>query len=314
MSYWFPIDLYIGGIEHAILHLIYCRFWTRVMRDLGLVEIDEPVTTQLSQGMVIKDGAKMSKNKGNVVDPEMFIAKYGADTVRLYMLFEAPPEKEVNWTDQRLEGPSRFLQRVWRFVENEKDALGSTSPIEGNEEWAESETALRCKTHQTIMRVTRDIEERLHFNTAIAAIMELVNELYKSIDPRPHRSDTWKVIRQATETVILLLSPFAPHIAEELWQILGNRKGLTSATWPVYDRAVAAEDTITLVVQVNGKVRSRLTLPANQVEDEVRRLALEDEKIQGLLEGMEVKRVVVVPNRLVNVVVVPRVAAELKQE
>jgi len=244
----------------------------------------------------------------------MFIAKYGADTVRLYMLFEAPPEKEVNWTDQRLEGPSRFLQRVWRFVENEKDALGSTSPIEGNEEWAESETALRRKTHQTIMRVTRDIEERLHFNTAIAAIMELVNELYKSIDPRPHRSDTWKVIRQATETVILLLSPFAPHIAEELWQILGNRKGLTSATWPVYDRAVAAEDTITLVVQVNGKVRSRLTLPANQVEDEVRRLSLEDEKIQGLLEGMEVKRVVVVPNRLVNVVVVPRVAAELKQE
>ncbi|TDI34410.1 MAG: leucine--tRNA ligase [Acidobacteria bacterium] len=314
VSYWFPIDLYIGGIEHAILHLIYCRFWTRMMRDLGLVEIDEPVTTQLSQGMVIKDGAKMSKNKGNVVDPEMFIAKYGADTVRIYMLFEAPPEKEINWTDQRLEGPSRFLQRVWRFVENEKDALGSTSPIEGNEEWAESETALRRKTHQTIMRVTRDIEQRLHFNTAISAIMELVNELYKSIDPRPHRSDTWKVIRQATETVILLLSPFAPHIAEELWQILGNRKGLTSATWPVYDRAVAAEDTITLVVQVNGKVRSRLTLPANQTEDEVRRLALEDEKIQGLLDGMEIKRVVVVPNRLVNVVVVPRVAAELQQE
>jgi len=164
------------------------------------------------------------------------------------------------------------------------------------------------------MRVTRDIEQRLHFNTAISAIMELVNELYKSIDPRPHRSDTWKVIRQATETVILLLSPFAPHIAEELWQILGNRKGLTSATWPVYDRAVAAEDTITLVVQVNGKVRSRLTLPANQTEDEVRRLALEDEKIQRLLDGMEVKRVVVVPNRLVNVVVVPRVAAELQQE
>ena len=313
-AYWFPIDLYIGGIEHAILHLIYCRFWTRMMRDLGLVEIDEPVTTQLSQGMVINDGAKMSKNKGNVVDPNAFIDKYGADTVRLYMLFEAPPEKEVNWTHQRLEGPSRFLQRVWRFVENEKDALSSASPIEGNEEWNESEMALRRKTHQTIMRVTRDIEERLHLNTAIAAIMELVNDLYKSIEPRPHRSDSWKVIRQATETVILLLNPFAPHVAEEIWQILGNRKGLMSATWPVYDRGVAAEETITLVVQVNGKVRSRLTLPANQAEDEVRRLALEDEKIQGLMDGMEVKRVVVVPNRLVNVVVVPRVAAELQQE
>jgi len=314
VSYWFPIDLYIGGIEHAILHLIYCRFWTKMMRDLGLIDFDEPVMTQLSQGMVIKDGAKMSKNKGNVVDPKTFIDKYGADTVRLYMLFEAPPEKEVNWTDQRLEGPSRFLQRVWRFVENEKDALCSTSPIEGNEEWNEGEMALRRKTHQTIMRVTRDIEERLHLNTAIAAIMELVNELYKSIDPRPHRSDSWKVIRQATETVILLLNPFAPHVTEELWQILGNRKSLVSTTWPVYDREVAAEETITLVVQVNGKVRSRLTLPANQADDEVRRLALEDEKIRGLLDGMELERVIVVPNRLVNVVAVPRVAAELHQE
>ena len=314
VAYWFPIDLYIGGIEHAILHLIYCRFWTKMMRDLDLVEIDEPVVTQLSQGMVIKDGAKMSKNKGNVVDPNTFIDKYGADAVRLYMLFEAPPEKEVNWTDQRLEGPSRFLQRVWRFVENEKDALSSASPIEGNEEWNEREMALRRKTHQTIMRVTRDIEERLHLNTAIAAIMELVNQLYKSIEPRPHRSDSWKVIRQATETVIHLLNPFAPHVAEEIWQILGNRKGLMSATWPVYDRDVAAEETITLVVQVNGKVRSRLTLSANHEEDEVRRLALEDEKIQGLVNGMEVKRVVIVPNRLVNVVVVPRAAAELTQE
>ncbi len=313
VAYWFPIDLYIGGIEHAILHLIYCRFWTKMMRDLDLVEIDEPVVTQLSQGMVIKDGAKMSKNKGNVVDPNTFIDKYGADAVRLYMLFEAPPEKEVNWTDQRLEGPSRFLQRVWRFVENEKDALSSASPIEGNEEWNEREMALRRKTHQTIMRVTRDIEERLHLNTAIAAIMELVNQLYKSIEPHPHRSDSWKVIREATETVILLLNPFAPHVAEEIWQILGNRKGLMSATWPVYDRDVAAEETITLVVQVNGKVRSRLTLSANHEEDEVRRLALEDEKIQGLVNGMEVKRVVIVPNRLVNVVVVPR-AAELTQE
>ena len=303
IKYWFPIDLYIGGIEHAILHLTYCRFWTKMMRDLGLIDIDEPVTTQLSQGMVIKDGAKMSKNKGNIVEPDEVIARYGADTTRMYVLFEAPPEKEVNWTDQRLEGPSRFLQRVWRFVANESEALSSTSPIEGNEEWNELEVALRRKTHQTIRKVTRDIEERLHLNTAIAAIMELVNELYKAIEPRPYRSDTWKAIREATEAVVLLLNPFAPHIAEEMWQSLGNRKWLTATTWPGYEREIAAEDTVTLVVQVNGKVRSRLSLPANQEEDEVKRLALGDEKIKGLIDGKEVRRVVVVPNRLVNVVV-----------
>jgi leucyl-tRNA synthetase len=303
VKYWFPIDLYIGGIEHAILHLTYCRFWTKMMRDLDLVEIDEPVVTQLSLGMVIKDGAKMSKNKGNVVEPDEVVAKYGADTTRLYVLFEAPPEKEVNWTDQRVEGPSRFLQRVWRFVDNEIDALSAASPVEGGEQWNELETALRRKTHQTIRKVTRDIEERFHLNTAIAAIMELVNELYKAIEPRPHRSDTWKVIREATEAVVLLLNPFAPHIAEEMWQRLGNKKGLTQTTWPSYDREIATEDTVTLVVQVNGKVRSRLALPAGQDDEEVERLALADEKIRALIGGKEVKRVIVVPDRLVNIVV-----------
>jgi len=310
IQYWFPIDLYVGGIEHAILHLTYCRFWTKMMRDLDLVDIDEPVLTQLSQGMVIKDGAKMSKNKGNIVEPDEVVARYGADTTRMYVLFEAPPEKEVNWTDQRLEGPSRFLQRVWRFVANESDALKSASPIEGNEEWNELEVALRRKTHQTIRKVTRDIEERLHLNTAISAIMELVNELYKAIEPRPHRSDTWKAIREATDAVVLLLNPFAPHIAEEMWQSLGNRKGLTAATWPGYDREIATEDMVTLVVQVNGKVRSRLSLPANQEEDEVKRLALGDEKIKGLIDGKEVRRIVVVANRLVNVVVADTLAKE----
>ena len=305
-KYWFPIDLYIGGIEHAILHLTYCRFWTKMMRDLGLVDFDEPVVKQLSQGMVIKDGAKMSKNKGNVVEPEEQAGKFGVDTVRLYVLFEAPPEKEVNWTDERLEGPSRFLHRVWRFVQNEKDALNQAAPIDGSEEWNELETSLRRKTHQTIARVTRDIEQRLHLNTAIAAIMELVNELYKAIDPRPYRSDTWKVIRQATDAVILLLNPFAPHIAEELWQSLGNRKGITTVSWPSYDAEIAAEDTITLVVQVNGKLRSRLQLPAGEDEEEVKRRALADEKVRSLVEGKDIRRVVVVPNRLVNVVVAER--------
>jgi leucyl-tRNA synthetase len=300
---WFPIDIYIGGVEHAILHLIYSRFWTKMMRDLGLVTIGEPVLHQLSQGMVIKDGAAMSKSKGNIVEPDAVISKYGADTLRLYVLFEAPPEKEINWTDARLEGPARFLQRVWRFVQAEVDAISSASPIEGNEEWNDAETALRRKTHQTILRVTRDIEERVHLNTAIAAAMELTNELHRSIDPRPARPEAWKAIREATETLVLLLSPFAPHIAEELWQTLGHEGGLASVKWPSFDPAIAAEGTITLVVQVNGRLRSRLEITADEDEESVKTRALADENVRKFVEGKEIRRVVVVPKRLVNVVV-----------
>jgi leucyl-tRNA synthetase len=305
VALWFPIDLYIGGVEHAILHLIYSRFWTKMMRDLGIVEIGEPVVNQLSQGMVIKDGSAMSKSKGNIVEPESVVDAYGADTLRLYVLFEAPPEKEIDWTDARLEGPSRFLQRVWRFVQGNVDAIASASPIEGNEEWGELETALRQKTHQTIQRVTRDIEERYRLNTAIAAIMELTNELYKAVDPRPHRSDTWKVVREATEAMILLLSPFAPHLAEELWESIGHgaAKGLSGVSWPVYDPAIAAEDTVTVVVQVNGKLRTRLEVSADEREESVKQRALDDENVKRFIEGKEIVRVVVVPGRLVNVVV-----------
>jgi leucyl-tRNA synthetase len=302
-KYWFPVDLYIGGVEHAILHLTYARFWTKMMRDLGLTDLDEPVVVQLSQGMVIKDGAKMSKNKGNVVEPDEVVSRYGADTVRMYVLFEAPPEKEVNWTDERLEGPARFLKRVWRFVTTEAEALSAAGKIEGNEEWSEPGSALRRKTHQTIMKVTRDIEERIRLNTAIAAIMELVNEAYKFTETRPARSTSWKALREATEAVILLLSPFAPHIAEEMWQLLGNRKGLSNVTWPKFDPDIAAEETITLVVQVNGKLRSRLSIPIDTEEETVKKRVLEDEKVRDLLAGKEIRRVVVVPNRLVNVVV-----------
>jgi leucyl-tRNA synthetase len=300
---WFPIDIYIGGVEHAILHLIYLRFWTRVMRDLGLVETSEPVENQLSQGMVIKDGAAMSKSKGNIVEPEEVAGKYGADTLRLYVLFEAPPEKEIDWTDARLEGPARFVQRVWRFVQNELDAISSSSPIEGEEEWNEAEMALRRKTHQTILKVTRDIEGRFHLNTAIAAIMELLNELYKAIDPRPQRSQSWKAIREATEALLMLLSPFAPHLAEELWEALGNDKPIGGRPWPAHDSAIAAEDRLTLVVQVNGKLRGRVSIGADEDDETVKRRALEDENVKRFLEGKEIVRVVVVPKRLVNVVV-----------
>ncbi len=300
---WFPIDIYIGGVEHAILHLIYSRFWTRVMRDLGLVEVDEPVLNQLSQGMVIKDGAAMSKSRGNIVEPEEVEGKYGADTLRLYVLFEAPPEKEIDWTDARLEGPARFAQRVWRLVQNELDAISSASPIEGQEEWTEEESALRRKTHQTILKVTRDIEDRYHLNTAIAAIMELVNGLYKALEPRPARPESWKAIREATETVLLLLSPFAPHLAEELWEALGNPKTLGTRSWPAHDPTMAAEERLTLVVQVNGKLRGKLSIGTEEDDEAIKKRALEDENVKRFLEGKEIVRVVVVPKRLVNVVV-----------
>jgi leucyl-tRNA synthetase len=300
---WFPIDIYIGGVEHAILHLIYSRFWTKVMRDLELVEVDEPIENQLSQGMVIKDGSAMSKSRGNTVEPEEVAGKYGVDTLRLYVLFEAPPEKEIDWTDARLEGPARFVQRVWRFVQNDLDAISSASPIEGQEEWNEAETALRRKTHQTILKVTRDIEDRFHLNTAIAAIMELINGLYKAIEPRPARSESWKALREATEALLQLLSPFAPHVAEELWEALGHDKPLAERSWPAHDPTIAAEDRLTLVVQVNGKLRGRLSIGADEDDETIKKRALEDENVKRFLEGKEIVRVVVVPKRLVNVVV-----------
>jgi leucyl-tRNA synthetase len=303
VKYWFPIDIYVGGIEHAILHLIYSRFWTKMMRDLGLVELDEPVVRLLSQGMVLKDGSAMSKSRGNVVEPDEVVSRYGADTLRLYVLFEAPPEKEIDWTDQRLEGPARFLHRIWRFVDQEIENLRKAASVQGDEDWNATESALRRKTHQTIMRVTRDVDDRLRLNTAIAAIMELTNEVYRTLDPRPGRTETWIALREATETIVRLLNPFAPHISEELWEMLGQKKGLTKTPWPTYDPSIAAQEQVILVLQVNGKVRSRVSVPADLDEEEVRQQALEDEKIRDLVEGKEVERVIVVPRRLVNVVV-----------
>ena len=305
-GYWFPIDLYIGGIEHAILHLIYSRFWTKVMRDLGLVEVSEPVTQLLSQGMVLKDGSVMSKSKGNIVEPDEVVDRHGADTLRLYVLFEAPPEKEIDWTDQRLEGPARFLQRVWRLVDTEAEQLKASAASDGDdskEDWNEAEVALRRKTHQTILRVTRDIEERFHMNTAISAIMELTNEVYRNLEPRPERPEAWRALGEAVEAIVLLLSPFTPHAAEEMWEMLGHRGGLARVEWPSYDPAIAVQETITLVLQVNGKVRSRIAIPADLQDEELRQLALEDEKVRSLTTGRTVERVVVVPKRLVNVVV-----------
>jgi leucyl-tRNA synthetase len=294
------------------------------MRDLGLVDVSEPVTQLLSQGMVLKDGSVMSKSKGNVVEPDDVADRQGADTLRLYVLFEAPPEKEIDWTDQRLEGPARFLQRVWRLVDAESEALKAVAPIDGEEDWSEAEASLRRKTHQTILRVTRDIEERFHMNTAISAIMELTNEVYRTIESRPdvnapdaadasngsngsngsnERPEGGRALREAVEAIVLLISPFTPHAAEEMWEMLGHRGGLGRVEWPSYDPAIAVQETITLVLQVNGKVRSRIAIPADLEEEDLRQLALEDEKVRSLTTGRTVERVVVVPKRLVNVVV-----------
>lgn len=300
--HWFPIDLYIGGVEHAILHLIYCRFWTKMMRDLGLVEVDEPVTRQLSQGMVIKDGAKMSKSRGNVVDPDEAVERHGADAVRLYVLFEAPPEKEMDWTDERLAGPARFLRRLEQQVPGGFPWLASESPPEGGEEFSREDLAMRRKTHQTIRRVTRDLGERLHPNTAIAAIMEL-HRAVSAFLPGAETPASRRAAREAVEAVVSLLNPMAPHLTEELWERLGNERTLVDSPWPSWDEDLARDEVVVVVVQVNGRLRGRLEAPAGLDAAELEERARRNAGVMRHLDGREVRRVVTVADKLVNFVV-----------
>lgn len=302
--HWFPIDLYIGGVEHAILHLIYCRFWTKMMRDLGLVEVDEPVTRQLSQGMVIKDGAKMSKSRGNVVDPDEAVERHGADAVRLYVLFEAPPEKEMDWTDERLAGPARFLRRLEQQVPGGFPWLASESPPEGGEEFSREDLELRRKTHQTIRRVTRDLGERLHPNTAIAAIMEL-HRAVSAFLPGAETSASRRAAREAVEAVVSLLNPMAPHLTEELWERLGNERTLVDSPWPTWDEDLARDEVVVVVLQVNGRLRGRLEAPAGLDAAELEERARRNAGVMRHLDGREVRRVVTVADKLVNFVVAP---------
>jgi leucyl-tRNA synthetase len=301
-DYWMPVDQYIGGIEHAVLHLLYARFYTKVLRDLGLVKVDEPFQALLSQGMVIKDGAKMSKSKGNVVDPDDLIRTFGADTARLFSLFAAPPEKDLDWNDHGVEGASRFLNRVWRFVLQHAEAVRAAPVV--TVATAEAK-AFRRTIHETIARVTDDIERDFHFNTAISAVMELVNALYAFEAAAPDRmaaGERAALLREAIETVLLLLGPFSPHVTEELWEHLGHTESLFKQPWPTPDAAALARQEVTVVLQVDGKVRSRLTLEIDAAEERVQGLALADDKVRSWLQGRQVERVVVVPNRLVNVV------------
>ncbi len=312
VSYWTPVDFYSGGVEHAILHLIYSRFFCRVMRDLGLVEHDEPFTRLLTQGMVLKDGAVMSKSKGNVVDPDDMVATYGADTLRLYEMFVAPPEKEIEWTDTGLEGSFRFLSRVWRLVESLATRVRDAGQASANLD--DAERAIRRKTHETIRRVSRDLDPRVHLNTAVSALMELVNDLYVFCDkagcgPRARQSatsdirpETAAVLREAIEALVLLVAPFTPHLAEELWERLGHSEGLIAAQWPKFDATVARPDTVVVPVQVDGKVRARLTVEAGRSDADLEADALIDPQVQVYLAGKTIVKVIVARGRLVNLV------------
>src|SRR5262249_6509889 len=294
-AYWFPIDQYIGGVEHAILHLIYSRFFTKVMRDIGLIRQDEPVSKLFTQGMVIRDGAKMSKSKGNVVAGDEVVAKYGADTARLFALFAAPPEKDVDWLDAGVEGQYRFLGRVYRFAtRNAERARAGQGPETGADR-----KALR-KLHQTVRKVTSDFETRWHFNTSIASIMELVNELYAL-----EASLSGAALREILEKLTLLLGPFAPYLSQEMWEELGRDGAVFRQQWPTFDPDLAQEEEAELPVQVNGKLRGRIRVPFGATKETSQQVALADDKIQQFLQGKQVVKIIVVPDKLVNIVAVP---------
>jgi leucyl-tRNA synthetase len=297
-GYWMNVDQYIGGIEHAVLHLLYARFFTKVIRDLGLFDGDEPFQNLLTQGMVIKDGAKMSKSKGNVVDPDFILTKYGADTARLFSLFAAPPERDLEWSEQGVEGAYRFLHRVWAIVYKYNGEMKNATPA-GPE--ARGDRLYR-KTHLTIRKVTEDMERDFHFNTAIAALMEMVNEMYDYSSGNMDKKRL-SVLRSAIDTLTLLIAPFAPHFADEVWESLGNKGTIANAAWPQYDPEAIVVSEITVVVQVNGKVRSKLTLPAGISDKDIEAAALADPKVKEFTSGKAPKKVIVVQGKLVNVVV-----------
>jgi leucyl-tRNA synthetase len=297
-GYWMGVDQYIGGIEHAVLHLLYARFFTKVVRDLGLFDGDEPFTKLLTQGMVIKDGAKMSKSKGNVVDTDSILTKYGADTARLFSLFAAPPERDLEWNDQGIEGAYRFLHRVWAIIYKYCEIVRGVKPA-GPEARGDK---LYRKTHLTIKKVTEDIEREFHFNTAIAALMEMVNEMYEYTSGGV-ASDKLPVVRAAIDALMLLIAPFAPHFAEELWAALGGKGTIANEAWPLHDPGAIIETEIVVVVQVNGKVRSKLVLPVGTPDKDMETAALADPKVREFMANKSPKKVIVVQGKLVNVVV-----------
>jgi leucyl-tRNA synthetase len=335
VHYWMPVDQYIGGIEHAILHLLYSRFYTKVLRDLGYLEIDEPFTNLLTQGMVCKEtfkcrqhgylfpeevaegrcghcgrevemggSVKMSKSTKNIVDPQELLDRYGADTVRMFCLFASPPERDLEWSDEGVEGAWRFLNRVWRLILENRDSLSAVKSYDGVLPLSPDLRDIHRKTHQTIRKVTEDVDDRFHFNTAISAIMELLNKLNQFISNRREISEVaWPVISEAVDTMLVLLHPVVPHITEELWEILGHTQSLATILWPAHREEALEEDSRLVVIQVNGKVRSRMEVPVSLAEKQIQDQALRDKRVQSFIGDKEVKRVIVVQKKLVNVVV-----------
>jgi leucyl-tRNA synthetase len=297
-NYWLPVDQYVGGIEHAILHLLYARFFHKLMRDEGLLNSDEPFTKLLCQGMVLKDGTKMSKSKGNTVDPQALIEQYGADTVRLFTMFAAPPEQSLEWNDSAVEGANRFLRKLWKTVHAHLEAGDATTfdPAKLNQQQQD----LRRKTHETIAKVSDDFGRRQTFNTAIAAVMELLNEVTKHADRTT--ANNRAVEREALETAILMLSPIVPHICHQLWHELGHKDNILEAGWPLTDESALVKNTLQMVVQVNGKLRAQIDVPAEANKEQIEQMAREHENVQRFTEGQTIRKVIVVPNKLVNIV------------
>ena len=336
LDYWMPVDQYIGGIEHAILHLLYARFYTKVLRDFGVIGVDEPFTNLLTQGMVCKETMKcpehgylfpeqaqsgkcqfcgkdviigktekMSKSLKNVIDPDFLVKTYGADTARIFCLFASPPEKDLEWSEQGVEGSFRFLGRLWRIFDEYVEDIRGAAPAAGPLELTDDVKALRRKTHQTIRKVSQDIEDRFHFNTAVSAVMELVNVLYSVKHPTKDNRTALSVVREALETAILLLTPIVPHITEELWERLGKDKPAADMPWPDFDPAVASEEEMTIVIQINGKLRSRMTVPVDCDAEKIKADAQADEKIAAFIGKNKILKVIYVPKKLVNIVVAP---------
>ena len=297
-NYWLPVDQYVGGIEHAILHLLYARFFNKLMRDVGLTSNDEPFKNLLTQGMVLKDGSKMSKSKGNTVDPQGLIEQYGADTARLFMMFAAPPEQSLEWSDTGVEGASRFLKRLWRLVfEHIEKGLVTALDTNGLND---AQKDIRRQTHETIAKVSDDIGRRYTFNTAIASVMELINALLKFNDD----SDQGRaVIQESLQSIVLLLSPIVPHITHELWKVLGQSSKLLDQAWPKVDESALVKDSLQIIVQVNGKLRSRIEVAASAEKTEIEQAAMDDENVKRFTDGKQVVKVIVVPGKLVNIVV-----------
>ena len=303
LEYWSPVDQYIGGIEHAILHLLYARFFTKLLRDEGYTKLSEPFKNLLTQGMVLKDGAKMSKSKGNVVDPNAMIGKYGADATRLFILFASPPEKDLEWSDQGIEGAFRFLNRIWRLAEELDGKLTAVGACaKPASELPSDAKKLRLKEHETVQRASRDMENKFQFNTVIAATMELVNEIYSLKDKLIESEEGRFALSSAFSTVLTVLSPIAPHVCEELWTALGYEGGLANVAWPEFDESAMVTDEILIIIQVNGKMRGKLSVPAAATKDEIEATALAHENVTKHTDGKTIRKVIVVPGKLINIV------------